>query len=126
MRFNEQVVIVTGGASGIGEATAWAFVEEGAYVVIADFAKEGQDLADKINESHPATKKPRAHFIKVDVSDETEVKAMISETVERYGRLDIMFANAGIAQDNIADKLTFEAWQKTIDINLGGVFLCDK
>jgi NAD(P)-dependent dehydrogenase (short-subunit alcohol dehydrogenase family) len=119
MRFKDKVVIVTGGASGIGEASVRAFAREGAKVVIADFADHGQALADELGAD-------KALFIKIDVTDSEAVQAMITQTVAQFGRLDVMFANAGIAADGPIDELEESAWQRTIDINLGGVYLCDK
>lgn len=119
MRFKDKVVIVTGGASGIGEASVRAFAREGAKVVIADFADHGQALADELGAG-------KALFIKIDVTDSEAVQAMIAQTVAQFGRLDVMFANAGIAADGPIDELEESAWQRTIDINLGGVYLCDK
>ena len=121
MRFVDKVAIVTGGASGIGETTVRQFANEGAKVVIADFSPRGQELADQLNaEGH------KALYVKTDVTKEDEVKHMVSATVERFGKVDILFANAGIAKDNAAHKLSLDDWQRTIDINLTGVFLCDK
>ena len=119
MRFKDKVVIVTGGASGIGEASVRAFAREGAKVVIADFADHGQALADELGAD-------KALFIKIDVTDSEAVQARITQTVAQFGRLDVMFANAGIAADGPIDELEESAWQRTIDINLGGVYLCDK
>ncbi|GKS12251.1 short-chain dehydrogenase [Paenibacillus chitinolyticus] len=121
MRFTDKVAIVTGGASGIGEATVRLFAQEGAKVVIADFSDRGQTVADELK-----AKGREALFVKTDVTKEDDVKHMVAETVKQYGKLDILFANAGIAKDGPADKLSWEAWQKTIDINLSGVFLSDK
>lgn len=121
MRFDGKVAIVTGGASGICEATVRAFVREGANVVIADYSEHGQQLANEL-----ASGTERALFVKTDVTDTKAVQALIAKTVETYGRLDIMFANAGIAADGPIDELDETAWQKTIDINLTGVYLCDK
>lgn len=121
MRFTDKVAIVTGGASGIGEMTVRLFAAEGAKVVIADFADRGQELADQLNQQgHDAL------FVKTDVTNEQQVKNMVDQTMKKYGKLDILFANAGIAKDAPAHVLSLEAWQKTIDINLTGVFLCDK
>ena len=121
MRFKGKVAIVTGGASGIGEATVRAFLREGANVVIADYADHGQQLADELAGTHQ-----QPIFIKTDVTKTNAVQELIARTVENYGRLDIMFANAGIAADGPIDELDESAWQKTIDINLTGVYLCDK
>lgn len=121
MRFKDKVVIVTGGASGIGEASVRAFAREGAKVVIADFADHGQIIADELSPDQS-----KALFIKIDVTDAEAVKAMIAKTVAIFGSVDVMFANAGIAADAPIDELEDSAWQRTIDINLGGVYLCDK
>lgn len=121
MRFQNQVVIVTGGASGIGAATVRAFAAEGAITVIADYSSSGQQLADNLSAIGPASR-----FIKTDVTKEADVQKMIDTTVEWFGRVDVLFANAGIARDNPAATLSLENWQQTIDINLTGVFLSDK
>ncbi|MDR0271501.1 SDR family oxidoreductase [Paenibacillus sp.] len=121
MRFENKVAIVTGGASGIGESTVRLFAAEGAKVVIADFSDRGQAVSEELNQQGFDTL-----FVKTDVTKEQDVIRMIEQTVEKYGKLDVLFANAGIAKDAPADQLSFEGWQRTIDINLTGVFLCDK
>lgn len=121
MKFENKVVIITGGASGIGEASTRAFAKEGATVVIADFSDRGQEIVDELNNAGS-----QALFVKTDVSNEEQVKNLINKTVEKFGKLDVMFANAGIAKDAPAVDLSFEDWKRTIDINLSGVFLCDK
>ncbi|MCS7458784.1 SDR family oxidoreductase [Paenibacillus doosanensis] len=121
MRFADKVAVVTGGASGIGEVTARLFAAEGAKTVIADFSDRGKELAEQFTASGY-----QAMFVKTDVTREDQVKRMVEETVRAYGKLDILFANAGIARDAPAHQLSLEAWQKTIDINLTGVFLSDK
>jgi len=121
MRFTDKVAIVTGGASGIGEATALEFAKEGAKVVVADFSERGKEVVSTIEKAGGT-----AHFIKVDVASEADTKRMVDETLSTYGRIDILFANAGIARDNRLTELSLDAWQKTIDINLTGVFLSNK
>lgn len=121
MRFQQKVVIVTGGAGGIGAATARLFAEEGAKVAIADLSEEGQMLADELTKSGLT-----ASFIKTDVTQEGEVERMVEKTVERYGKLDILFANAGVGADGPTDQLSLEDWKLAVDINLTGVFLCNK
>jgi len=121
MKLENKIAIVTGGASGIGEASVRLFAEEGAKVVIADFSERGKDLSDELNAKGHDTL-----FIKTDVTNEEDVKHMVSETVSHYGKLDILYANAGVADDAPAHELTYEKWKRTIDINLSGVFLSDK
>ncbi|QDS35794.1 SDR family NAD(P)-dependent oxidoreductase [Brevibacillus brevis] len=121
MRLENKVAIVTGGASGIGETTVRLFANEGAKVVIADFSPRGNELAEELNQAGFD-----ALFVKTDVTKEDEVKNMVSATVEKFGKVDILFANAGIAKDAPGHLLSMDDWQRTIDINLTGVFLCDK
>lgn len=121
MRFENKVAIVTGGASGIGEATVRAFAREGASVVIADLTDKGAQLAADVIENGG-----RAVYIETDVTDSEAVQNLIARTVRIYGRIDIMFANAGIADDARIEQLDESAWKRTIDINLTGVYLCDK
>ncbi|WP_431028188.1 SDR family NAD(P)-dependent oxidoreductase [Lysinibacillus sp. LZ02] len=121
MKLKDKVAIITGGASGIGEATVRLFAEEGAKVVIADFSERGKDISEELNANGYDTL-----FVKTDVTNEENVKQMINETVNKYGKLDIMYANAGIADDAPANELSYERWKRTIDINLSGVFLSDK
>lgn len=121
MRLKDKVAIVTGGASGIGKAVVKLYAEEGAKVVIADFSERGKELSDELNAANYETL-----FVKTDVTNEEDVKHVVAETVKKYGTLDIMYANAGIADDSIATELSYEKWKRTIDINLSGVFLSDK
>lgn len=121
MRLENKVAIVTGGASGIGETTVRLFAKEGAKVVIADFSPRGNELAEELNQAGFD-----ALFVKTDVTKEDEVKNMVNATVEKFGKVDILFANAGIAKDAPGHLLSMDDWQRTIDINLTGVFLCDK
>jgi NAD(P)-dependent dehydrogenase (short-subunit alcohol dehydrogenase family) len=121
MRFDNKVAIVTGGASGIGEETTRLFAAEGAKVVIADFSERGETVAQELRDSGYD-----ALFVRTDVTKEADVQALVQTTVEQFGQIDILFANAGIASDAPAHQLTVDKWQKTVDINLTGVFLCDK
>lgn len=121
MKLTRKITVVTGGAQGIGEAIVQLFVQEGAKVVIADLSNEGEKLAKTLNNMGG-----EAYFVKTDVSKETDIQNLIQETVNHFGKLDIMIANAGIAESVPIHKLSLERWQKTIDINLTGVFLSDK
>lgn len=121
MRLQNKVAIVTGGAGGIGETTARLFAEEGASVVIADLSGKGQDVSDALNERGLET-----CYMRTDVTKEDEVIRMVTQAVQRYGRVDSLFAGAGIASDGPADQVDLDVWQRTIEVNLTGVFLCNK
>ncbi|MCK8818059.1 SDR family oxidoreductase [Natroniella sulfidigena] len=122
MRLKDKVAIITGGASGIGEATVRDMVQEGAKVIIADIADEkGQQLAEELNQSEKTTA-----YCHVDVTKEEEVKKMVEMANDKFGGLDILFSNAGIGDQAASDQLSLEEWQKVIDINLTGLFLCAK
>jgi NAD(P)-dependent dehydrogenase (short-subunit alcohol dehydrogenase family) len=118
--------LVTGGASGIGRATALAFAREGARVAVADIM---QDAAQRTVAEIEAMG-GQALAIACDVTDDDAVKAMIAATVDAFGSLDCAFNNAGIAPyqvnaggQKIAD-VAPEAWRRLIDVNLTGVWLC--
>lgn len=115
-RLEGRIAVITGGASGIGEATARRFVEEGALVVIADLQVDrGSAVAESLGES--------ARFLRCDVTNEDEVAASIQLAIDAWGRVDVMFNNAGVvgAVGPIAETDT-TAWLKTIDILLHSVF----
>jgi NAD(P)-dependent dehydrogenase (short-subunit alcohol dehydrogenase family) len=128
-RVEGKVALVTGGASGIGRATALTFAREGAKLVIADMNEEGgQQTVHMITE-----KGGEAIFVKTDVSQAVEVQALISKAVGTYGRLDCAHNNAGISGFGIAgDPYTLtaeypeERWHQVIAVNLTGVWLCMK
>ncbi|MGN8216823.1 SDR family NAD(P)-dependent oxidoreductase [Halococcus morrhuae DSM 1307] len=121
--FEDAVAIVTGASSGIGRASAERFAAEGASVVIADVDREGgEETVERIENDGG-----EAMFVDVDVSDESSVEAMVEETVDTYGGLDIAHNNAGISPSYAptAD-VSVEDWQQVIDINLTGVWQCLK
>ena len=122
-QFEGKVALVTGGNSGIGKATAVAFANEGAKVAIAARReKEGEDVVTKMKKAGGD-----AIFIKTDVSQPAEVKAMVNATVETYGRLDFAFNNAACVSDGSHIKdLAGEIFDRVIDTNLRGVFHCMK
>jgi len=121
--FENKVALITGASTGIGKATAKAFGAQGAKVVVADVNLElGQATADEI-----VAAGGEACFIPCDVTSEEQVIAMVKGTVEKYGRLDIAFNNAGIEIEN--DKIEHcetSVFDKVIDVNVKGVWLCMK
>lgn len=122
MRLEGKVAIITGGAQGIGEAYSIGMAREGAKVVIADVQQNvGQELAEKIKKEGGS-----ALFLKVDVSNKTEVEAMAEETINAYNRLDIIVNNAGISENAPIEETTEEMWDKQFAVNVKGVFFCSQ
>jgi NAD(P)-dependent dehydrogenase (short-subunit alcohol dehydrogenase family) len=118
-----KVVVVTGGTSGIGRETAVLFAKKGARVVVAGRReKEGEQSLDLIRRAGG-----EGIFVKADVSRAADVRALIGKTVETYGRLDCAFNNAGVEGSwALITEQTEEEWDRTIDINLKGTWLCLK
>jgi NAD(P)-dependent dehydrogenase (short-subunit alcohol dehydrogenase family) len=123
-RVDGKVALVTGGASGIGRATALTFAREGAKLVIADMnADGGYQTVHMITE-----KGGEATYVQVDVTSASAVEAMISKTVETYGRLDFAHNNAGIwgGFRALTAEYPEDRWHQVIAVNLTGVWLCMK
>jgi 3-oxoacyl-[acyl-carrier protein] reductase len=120
MRLNGKVALITGGGSGIGRATAILFAKEGAKVSVVDVkSADGQETVKMITRN-----KGVAQFIIADVSKAADVERAIKMTVDSYGRLDILFNNAGIAPVLRPIEETDEAyWDRIIDVNLKSIFL---
>ncbi|MGW1957492.1 SDR family oxidoreductase [Streptomyces sp. NPDC001920] len=116
-----QKALVTGANSGIGRATALAMGRAGADVVVNYVA--GPEEAEKVVEEIRSFG-VRAVAHEADVSDEDQVVAMVNRTVEEFGTLDILVANAGLQRDAPFTEMTLAQWQKVIDVNLTGQFLC--
>jgi len=107
-----KIAIVTGGASGIGKATAAEFLAEGAEVVIADIDEDrGTDIAEELG----------CEFVRTDVSEYDQVEALVEGTVERYGGLDVMVNNAGIGSETSIEEMDLEEWHRVIEVDLSGV-----
>ena len=120
MRLKDKVALITGGGSGIGEATVLRFSEEGAKVVINDVdAGNANKLAEKVK-----AKGGEVLVCIADVCNKSEVENMIKQTLKQFKRLDILVNNAGINRDSFVKKMSEEQWDKVIDINLKGTFLC--
>jgi NAD(P)-dependent dehydrogenase (short-subunit alcohol dehydrogenase family) len=121
-RLQGKVAIVTGGASGIGEATAHLFARHGARVVIADIQDDkGQQVAASIGSN-------RCTYFHCDVADEEQVKSMVDSTVQLYGKLDIMFSNAGVfsRSDQMILDLDLDATDRLFAVNVRGMAACVK
>ncbi len=119
MRFKDKVVIVTGAASGIGQATASMFGKKGARVLCADVNGDGAETVAKLI----VRRKGTAAAMKVNVAEEEDVKAMVAEAVGRWGKLDILFNNAGIEFGIPATETPLSQWDRLMDVNLRGAFL---
>ena len=121
--FKNKVVLITGATSGIGKGTAKAFAKEGASVVLVGRNKEkGAHLEQEIMASGS-----KALFIPCDVSNAQEVQQMIKKTIDTFGKINILFNNAGIMLQSMEiERMSLEDWQQTIDINLTGTFLVSK
>jgi NAD(P)-dependent dehydrogenase (short-subunit alcohol dehydrogenase family) len=118
-----KVAVVTGGSSGIGQAACRLYARAGAQVVVSDIdEKRGNETVQAIQKS-----KGEATFIRADVSKPENCRALVDLAVEKYGRLDIAFNNAGIGGEaNPVAEYSLEGWQKVIGVNLSSVFYCMK
>lgn len=123
MRLRDKVSIVTGGGKGIGRAISWRFAQEGAKVVIAQRDPEtAQRLARQIEVSGGST-----IFIPTDVGVPEQVENLVEETIEKFGQIDILVNNAAITRCwEPFLEMSLESWQRVIDVNLTGVFLCSQ
>ncbi len=121
-RFEGQVVLITGGARGIGMACAQRFADEGANIAVVDLLMdEAEAIAKECRD-----KGVEAIGLKCDVTDEDSVKAAFDAAMEKWGRVDTVVASAGIHTGAPVDQVELKTWKKAIDINLTGVFLTNK
>ncbi len=124
MRLANKVAIITGSASGMGQAAAELFASEGASVVVTDIIVEaGEETALRIRDAGG-----KAIFVKANVSKEDEVKSMVEAAIDSFGHVDVLYNNAGImpSDDASVTNLSEEVWDRVLDINLKSAFLCSK
>ena len=122
MKLRDKVAIITGAGKGIGQGIARVFVKYGAKVVVADWDEAaGAQTAEELRQAGGD-----AIFVKCDVSNEEQVRAMIQATLDRYGRIDILVNNAGIGVYTPVLETSLEQWNRCLAVNLTGVFLCSK
>jgi NAD(P)-dependent dehydrogenase (short-subunit alcohol dehydrogenase family) len=122
VRFDNQVAVVTGAAKGIGRGIATVFARQGAKVVVVDWDADagGRTAAEIVREGGDA------FFVKCDVSNEEQVKAMVQAALDKYGRLDVLVNNAGVGVYKTVLDTSSEDWDHCLGVNLKGVFLCSK
>ncbi len=119
MKLQDKVAVITGGVSGIGAATAKLFASEGAKLVLVDMNEEkGASI-----EAELKSQGSEAIFIKADVTSEEEVKNIYTTALDTYGKVDILFNNAGIGAVKPTEELSYAEWRKTVEVDLDGVFL---
>ena len=117
--FKEKVAVITGGASGIGLATAKNLLSKGVNVVLVDWNEDVSRIAESLNE--------RALGIRCDVSSDTDVKKCVDDVIEKFGHIDYLVANAGIGGGpNKAHEVSIDEWNKVIGVNQTGIFLMNK
>ncbi len=119
MRLQGKVALISGGARGIGEATARLFVQEGAKVVMGDLLEaEGRKLSDGLNQSGK-----NALYIKMDVTREEDWQKAVKAATDQFGKLNVLILNAGITSQGKIDQISRSDWDNVMDVNSTGVFL---
>ncbi len=124
MRLSDKVIIVTGGGSGMGRTASTMFAAEGAKVVVADFGESGGRETERLVREAGG----EATFVRVDISSESDAKTMVDRAMEAFGRIDVLYNNAGIMpeEDHSVLDTPVEAWDRVMAVNVRGVFLACK
>ncbi|WP_337969989.1 SDR family NAD(P)-dependent oxidoreductase [Virgibacillus salexigens] len=123
MRLVNKVAVITGGAGGIGEATAKCFAKEGAHLILADRVSRSEVMfIDELIDAGV-----EATYIQTDITDPKEMKSLFQATIDKYGSIHVLFNNAGVnsVEKKIPD-ITIDEWQQVLNINQNGVFLAMK
>lgn len=118
-KLQDKVAVITGGVSGIGAATARLFASEGAKLVLVDFNEE----KGAAFEAELKSEGYEAAFVKADVTSEEDVKNIYETALKTFGKVDILFNNAGIGAVKPTEELTYAEWRRTVEVDLDGVFL---
>lgn len=122
--FSGSVAVITGGASGIGLATAQALHEEGAHIVLADINEKGlQEASDQIHERNPSSN-ARVITVMTDVTDEAQTQALMRQAATLNNRIDLVVSSAGIGRGGLIDEFTATDMRSMMDINFMGIFHC--
>ncbi|MGG3563999.1 glucose 1-dehydrogenase [Neobacillus rhizosphaerae] len=119
MRLTNKVVLITGGGSGIGKSTSILFAKEGAHVIVNDLSRDaGNETVQEIIEAGD-----QATFIQADVTDAKEVEQMVNQVIQKVGRIDVLFNNAGVSGVGAVHETSEELWDQVVNVNMKGVFL---
>ena len=121
MRLKDKVAIITGASVGIGQCTALLFSREGAKVAINSQSERGEAVAEQINGAGG-----QAIFVQGSVEEQADAQRIVERTVEEFGRLDILVNNAGVLIPGTVDNTSLEDWERTMAVNVRGVFLMSK
>jgi NAD(P)-dependent dehydrogenase (short-subunit alcohol dehydrogenase family) len=118
-KLQDKVALITGGVSGIGAATARLFIDEGAKVILVDLNEEkGKEFETELKDQGA-----EVLFLKADITDEEQVGDLFAQSIAAFGRVDIVFNNAGIGKTKPTEEVTYEEWRNTVNVDLDGVFL---
>lgn len=121
MLLKDKVAVITGAASGFGKDASILFSKEGAKILAVDYNADGEELVDEIKKNGG-----QAIFVKADVSSDEEVKNSITKAIESFGKIDILFNNAGVFTPGKADEVSEKDWDRVININLKSAYLGSK